>query len=122
MNCPRCGSANLEGARFCSTCGQALGPSAIAPIVRSVPDPNTAFVLELVLGLFGFLGIGWVYAGRIPLGLTMMAGWWLVVVSGLGGSVFTGFLGCCFWLPIHFVAPFISALLIKNELEKTPRG
>ena len=47
----------------------------------------------------------WVYAGRIPLGLTMMAGWWLVVVSGLGGSVATGFLGCLLWLPIHFVAP-----------------
>ena len=80
--------------------------------MRSVPDPNTAFVLEFVLGLFGFLGIGWVYAGRIPLGLTMMAGWWLVVVSGLGGSVSTGFLGCLLWLPIHFVAPFISALLM----------
>jgi hypothetical protein len=91
-------------------------------VPRSVPDPNTAFVLEFVLGLFGFLGIGWVYAGRIPLGLVMLAGWWIIVASGFGGSLLSGGLGCCLWLPVHFVAPFVSALLVKNELLKNPWG
>ena len=122
MICPRCGAANNAGVRFCSNCGQALNAPAAMSVPRALPDPNTAFVLEFVLGLFGFLGIGWVYAGRIPLGLAMLAGWWLIVASGIGGSVLSGGLGCCLWLPVHFVAPFVSALMVKNELLRNPTG
>ena len=123
MKCPRCGAENAEHARFCSNCGQPLIAQA-APLQVAVPavppDPNTAFLLEFVLGLFGFLGVGWVYGGRTLQGLVMLAGWWLVVASGLGGSVLSGGMGCCLWLPVHFIAPFVSAIVLKNELEKSP--
>jgi hypothetical protein len=32
-------------------------------------DPNTAMVIEIVAGYFGFLGIGYLYAGRTVAGL-----------------------------------------------------
>ena len=126
MNCPRCGATNTETARFCANCAQPLAPQAAAvpqnAAARSAPDPNTAFVLELVLGIFGFMGIGWVYGHRTTLGLVMLLSWWLVVVAGIGGSVATGFFGCLLWLPVHFVAPFISATLVRKELEQNPWG
>jgi len=125
MTCPRCGAANAANARFCANCALPLGPQAAAVpqnAVPSVPDPNTAFVLEFVLGIFGFLGIGWVYGRRTTVGLVMMVGWWLLVAGGIGGSVASGGIGCCLWLPVHFVAPFISAILVRNELEKNPWG
>ena len=126
MICPRCGTSNSDSARFCANCAQPLTPRAAAvpqnQALQSVPDPNIAFVLEFVLGIFGFLGIGWVYGKRTTLGLVMLVGWWVLVVAGVGGSLATGFLGCILWLPVHFVAPFVSALLVRRELENNPWG
>jgi hypothetical protein len=127
MICPRCGAENFAGARFCSNCGRDLSPRAVvarSPLAAAsggpthVPDPQNAFWLEFLLGIFGFLGIGWIYAGHLPTGLVMLIGWWVIVVSGLGGSLFTGGLGCCLWLPVHFVAPFVSALIVRREVER----
>jgi zinc-ribbon domain len=126
MNCPRCGAQNAATARFCANCAQPLVPQAVAVPqnagMQPVPDPNTAFVLEFVLGIFGFMGIGWVYGRRTTVGLVMLVGWWLVVATGIGGSLASGGFGCCLWLPVHFVAPFISAILVRSELEKNPWG
>ncbi len=122
ITCPRCGAQQPAGARFCSTCGQSLSAPVATPIASTLPDPNTAFALEIVLGLFGFLGIGRVYAGRVPLGLILLVGWWVVVASGFGGSLMSGGLGCCLWLPVHIVAPIVSALLVKSEVEKARLG
>jgi hypothetical protein len=90
--------------------------------MQSLADSNTAFVLEFVLGLFGFMGIGWVYGRRTTVGLVILVGWWLLIATGIGGSLMSGGLGCCFWLPVHVVAPFISAILVRNEIEKNPWG
>ena len=126
MNCPRCGAHNADNARFCANCAQPLAAQVVTvpagAAMQSLPDPNTAFVLEFVLGLFGFLGIGWVYGRRTTVGLVMLVGWWLLAATGIGGSVASGGLGCCLWLPVHFVAPFISAILVRNEIEKNPWG
>ncbi len=124
MKCPRCAAENPDAARFCANCGQPLAAPA-APLVPAFgpvprPDPSTAFALEFVLGIFGFLGTGWLYSGRTVLGLVMLAGWWLIVASGIGGSLLSGGLGCCLWLPVHFIAPLVSALVVKSELERNP--
>ena len=39
-------------------------------------DPNTAMVIEIVAGYFGFLGIGYLYVGRTAAGLLRLFGWW----------------------------------------------
>lgn len=41
----------------------------------STKDPNTAMVIEIVAGYFGFLGIGYLYAGRTAAGLLRLFGW-----------------------------------------------
>jgi TM2 domain-containing membrane protein YozV len=42
----------------------------------SAKDPNTAMVIEILAGYFGFLGMGYLYAGRTAAGLLRLFGWW----------------------------------------------
>ena len=48
-------------------------------------DPLAAFLLEVLIGGFlGFLGIGWIYTGRVALGLILLivycALWWMIAL------------------------------------------
>ena len=38
-------------------------------------DPFMALLLEIVGGFFGFLGIGWVYAGQPAVGILLLVGY-----------------------------------------------
>ena len=37
--------------------------------MRRDRDPSAAMVLEMVGGVFGVLGVGWIYAGRRAVGI-----------------------------------------------------
>ena len=41
-------------------------------------DPMVALLLELIGGFFGFLGIGWIYAGKPAGGIILLIGYWLL--------------------------------------------
>lgn len=45
------------------------------------PSPKKAFALEL-LGLLAFLGIGWIYAGRVVTGVMLLVLWWGALIVG----------------------------------------
>ncbi|MBI3286724.1 MAG: hypothetical protein HYZ68_01620, partial [Chloroflexi bacterium] len=45
-----------------------------------MPVPGFAFLLEMVGGWLGFLGLGWIYAGHPLRGLAVLVGW-LVFIS-----------------------------------------
>ena len=88
-----------------------------------VPDknPDTAFLLELLGGIFGFLGLGHIYAGRVGRGMIYMLLWWLYLVgSGLIISLLLSVVVglCCipFQLVLLIVVPFYSATTIRDEL------
>lgn len=84
-------------------------------------DPNTALILELLPGLFGFLGIGYMYVGRTNDGLIRLIVWIIAVwgawiVAWLMSIIIIGF---CF-MPLILIAqvgvPIWSALSLKNSL------
>ena len=139
MNCPRCNAENADHARFCANCGQPLTPqTATLPPIPATPaqplapsaspslattatsaDPNIAFVLELVLGLIGFMGIGWMYGGQITVGVILLVGWWIAMAVGIGGLTLVTFgVGCCLWIPVQLIAPFISAFILRQQLQQ----
>ena len=136
MNCPRCNAENADHARFCANCGQPLTPqtaslqpipsttpmpssSATPTATTTPPDVNTAFILEVVLGIIGFMGVGWMYGGQMVIGVGLLMGWWVLMALGIGGSlIFTFGFGCCVWIPIQLVAPFISAFILRNQLRQ----
>ena len=137
MKCPRCNAENADHARFCAQCGQALvaeaapfsAPQQPLPPMSSfvssfpaAPDANTAFLLELILGLFGLMGVGWMYAGQVVVGVALLVGWFVVIGLGLGGSILTACLGLCLWIPIHIAGPIISAIILRKQLLQNSLG
>lgn len=103
------GSGGSQGYRPYSQPGYARSSYA-----RPVRDPTIAFILEVLPGLFGILGIGHMYAGNIPRGLILLVVWFLFVT----GEVTTGVI-CCFF-PLNFVVPVLSGLWAKRELDGEP--
>jgi hypothetical protein len=85
-------------------------------------DPALALGLELI-GLVGVLGIGHIYAGKTGRGVALLIGWiafwfayWIVAIVlslvCIGACMFP--LGIVLW----FLAPILSGLWIKSEVEK----
>lgn len=120
--------------------------------VSSAKDPNTAMVIEIVAGYFGFLGIGYLYAGRTAAGLLRLFGWWAFIVvavllisvgpfapllaigtpdteaeleAGLNlavGGLTLAFMGLCCLVPVVLAVPVISGLMLKRSLSAERRS
>lgn len=82
------------------------------------PNPNTAYILELVGGLFGFFGIGYMYVGRTGEGaIRLIGGICCNIFVGIMAAVTAGI--CAFIaLPVYIVIAMISASAIKNWVIK----
>lgn len=82
-------------------------------------DPFVALMLEVIGGVFGFLGIGWIYAGQPAWGIPLLIGYWLLDwIVGLTLSVVTLGAWCCVWPAQNFGA--ISGYLVYRWLERHP--
>lgn len=85
--------------------------------VRPYRDPNIAFLLEL-LGYFGFLGFGHIYAGNIIGGiLLLLFGWGIagfLFAVGAFLSIFTLGLGLCLIVPLFLAVPLISGFFARS--------
>ena len=82
-------------------------------------NPDTAFILELVGGLFGFLGIGYFYVGRTNDGLIRLIGFLLYnitawVIIYLLTLVIIG----CFLMPVQIIIQVGVAVWSANALKK----
>jgi TM2 domain-containing membrane protein YozV len=95
--------------------------------VYTAPQPTQppsnrglAVAVEIIAGIFGFLGIGWMIAGKLGWGIGLLIGYWIgiaiyaVILTLLSpftlGLSFFGF--CC--LPIF---PVISGLVLNNQMQ-----
>lgn len=83
---------------------------------------DTAFILELVIGLFGYLGVGYLYLGRTSDGLIRLIGWlvylvvsWSIIVCL--SFVVVGLFLIPFNIVLQVVIPVLSALQLKRELK-----
>jgi hypothetical protein len=85
-------------------------------------DKNLAFIMELIGGFFGILGIGYMYSGLITEGLIRLVAWLAIIIFAWTCIIVLSFcyVGICF-IPIMVVAqiavPIWSALEIKKKLE-----
>jgi hypothetical protein len=80
-------------------------------------DPQTAMLIEAIAGIFGFLGIGHLYAGRTNTGLALLIGWW--VFLGIEFVLFAALIGCLL-LPLNIIVPIVSAIWVRNEVQGQP--
>jgi TM2 domain-containing membrane protein YozV len=84
-------------------------------------DPNTAFLIELIGGFFGLLGIGYIYVGRTNDGILRLVLWLLydiiaAITISLLLAVIVGIVCIPFQLAIQIGVPLWSATTLKNEL------
>lgn len=91
-----------------------------APTRVQAPDPTLLLLVELFAGVFGFLGIGHVLAGRTVRGIVLLVAYWaFLAFEFLLMFVLVGF---CL-VPLNFLLPLASALWLRGELrEGGPRG
>ena len=84
-------------------------------------DPNNAFLVELVCGIFGFLGIGYLWAGRTSDGFLRLIAWWIynIIAYLIIAALISVVIGCA-CLPFQFIiqvlVPFRSATGLKESL------
>lgn len=134
--CQNCGSQNPDDAKFCKSCGSLIStakmqnpsqsPSNLPnmppvyqyPPVRNTKDRSLAIILEVLPGLFGFLGFGWIYAGNTSTGLIWLIGFliWTIIATVI--SVFTGGIGVICWLPISIGCIIISSTSLNSYTKK----
>lgn len=71
----------------------------------AVKNPQTAFLVSVFCGVFGFLGVGHIYAGYAGQGFAIMLGYWLV-------SLFLAFLTMSAGFFLGPLAPPLSLLAL----------
>ena len=82
-------------------------------------DPFLALILEIAGGFFGFPGIGWIYAGRVGLGLTFMVLYWLLGWAlGVVLTILTLGLWCAVWPAQNLIVGAISGYLAYRWLDQ----
>jgi TM2 domain-containing membrane protein YozV len=84
-------------------------------------DPNTVFLIELVGGLFGFLGLGYIYVGQTNDGILRLIVWFIYniiayIAITLLISIFIGLVCCPVQLIIQFAIPIWSASTLKDKV------
>lgn len=84
-------------------------------------DSGLALILEILPGLFGFLGIGYMYAGYTTRGILRLVGWWIILAIAFVISAATAPLGgigfLCF-APFAIGVPIVSGLLLKEQMKQ----
>lgn len=101
---------------------EATGTSYTPEVVGELKDPSTAFLLELIPGLFGFLGIGYLYIGRTNDGVIRLAAflvynllaWTAILVLSL---VVVGLCLIPVQIAIQVGVPIWSALQLRKEMD-----
>jgi TM2 domain-containing membrane protein YozV len=126
---PATAAASPEPGEMAAASPTSDRPAAEATVPRYTPevvgegkDPNTAFLLELIPGLFGFLGIGYLYVGRTNDGIIRLAAFliynliaWIAIFAL--SLVIVGLCLIPFQLAIQIGVPIWSALQLRKELD-----
>ncbi|MCZ7672064.1 MAG: hypothetical protein M5U34_35530 [Chloroflexi bacterium] len=78
-----------------------------------------ALMLEIIFGVFGILGMGWLYAGNIP--IAIVAFWGFIIIVFIEFAIVTATLGiaACVILPINLAIVVISGLRARDYVRNS---
>jgi len=98
-----------------------LQPQAqYAPMHRPLKDRSVAYILEILPGLFGILGIGWLYAGNTGVGIAWLIGVLLWDVFAIIIDIASVGFGCFCSVPVNIVLITLSSVLLSNYVKQHP--
>lgn len=114
MFCGKCSKENSDESKFCVECGEPMSDSSTKNISspnNNNPAPNyghspnqrpaqwksegTTLILTIILGIFGFGGIGHIYLGNITRGIVIL----IVGIILLGVAIVTFGIGLVILIP-----------------------
>lgn len=78
-----------------------------------------AMILEIVFGFFGILGMGWLYAGNIPVAIGAFVGFLIVALIEIFIATITLGFAACFIVPFNLVIAIISGLRARDYMRNT---
>lgn len=87
---------------------------------RSPKERSTALILEILPGLFGLLGFGWIYAGNTNRGLAWLIGVLVWDVVAVVLAVVTIGFGLLCTIPINWALIAISASTLNTYTKQHP--
>ena len=92
-------------------------PYGQPPYGQTAKDPTTGLLLELI-GLLGFMGIGWIWAGETAIGVALLIGWWIVAPTLIFVATLLSFvlIGLCMF-PLLPLIPIASGVILMNRLK-----
>ena len=74
--------------------------------------------LEIIFGIFGLLGVGHVYTGRIALGIVAMVVWWAYIAIATTITAGTLGLAACLFGPLYLAVPVISGIQASTYMKQ----
>ena len=94
-------------------------PGPVAAVRKQ--NPETAFLIEFLAGIFGLLGIGYLYAGQTNEGVVRLVVWLVYtilawVVIGLLSAILVGVICIPFQLVLQIGVPLWSANRLKKQM------
>jgi hypothetical protein len=88
--------------------------------IKPLKDRSIALILEVLPGLFGILGIGWIYAGDTNTGLLWLIGYLVAAVVFVIADVLSGGLCCLVTVPLQIVAIVLSTTRLREYMATRP--
>ena len=86
----------------------------------SLKDRSLVYILEILPGLVGFLGFGWIYAGQTSTGILFLAGNIMYLcIAGFITALTGGIALLCFW-PLEVGVLIVSTILLSNHVNQHP--
>lgn len=95
-------------------------PTYTTTTSKPAKDRTLALVLEVAAGLFGFLGIGWFYAGNTTAGLLWLIGFWVGNGIAIVLDVVTFGIFACIHVPLAIATLPVSAYLLYKYTKQHP--
>jgi hypothetical protein len=89
-------------------------PAPPTYIIQPRKDRSIALILEILPGLFGLLGFGWIYAGNVNSGIIWLICFLLYTIFASIIAVFTLGISLCLSLPLSIALIVISAVNLNN--------
>ena len=95
---------------------------AVAPSSPLLKDRNrnTALILEVVFGIFGMLGVGWIYAGQTGRGAGILVTCLVIEFALCAGVVLSSGIGFVCFVPILMIAVAVSVYYLNRYTQQHP--
>ncbi len=97
-----------------------MPPTPSASTYRPLKDRSVAYILEILPGLFGIMGIGWLYSGNTGAGIAWLVGVLMWDFFAIIIDIVTVGFGCFCSVPVNIILIAVSTILLSSYVKGHP--